>query len=340
MTLDPDRRRAALGAKLGALVEARWPSAGSDASDASDVGDRVGSTFAGGATLKQGTTGWILLDERPERGLGAALAWARQQQVDDLHVLVDEHGGVVARRAAEFARAPHVWSVDGRSLVEASPAGFEVPVIPSPEADRAAELLRQSGADVVIEHGVILGEVEGLEMARVVVDEHGARVEVGVGRHDREAFAMLHGEVPTAEALASVIETVRAVRHPGAAPHPLNRLAAERWLRSRIVADPSIVGAAELVPVEGTLARDGVKDIVAAVAVGTDPDGSSVVAVASIGIDLDLVPTAADARAYYSPGARLVLVLPERDAHASTRALAAALAHPAEIVTRPGDWRA
>ncbi len=200
--------------------------------------------------------------------------------------------------------------------------------------------MRRAGIDVVVEHGVITGEVAGLEVARVVVDEQGARVEVGVGRHDREAFTMLHGEIPTPEALASVIETVRGFRRVGTTPHPLNRLGAERWLRCRVIADPSLVGATELVAVEGTLPRDGVKDVMAAAAVGTGVDGAPVVAVASVGIDLDLVPTAADVRSRVAPGARLVLVLPERDAHAVTRALAAALADPAEVVTQPGDWRA
>ena len=52
-------------------------------------------------------------------------------------------------------------------------------------------------------------------------------------------------------------------------------------------------------------------------------------------------PTAhAMTRLGHAPDARLVLVLPERDAHPITRALAASLAAPAEIVTRPGDWRA
>ncbi|MGZ4703732.1 MAG: hypothetical protein ACXWCM_02595 [Acidimicrobiales bacterium] len=333
MSLDPDRRRAALAAKLGALVAGRWPTDPATA-------ERESSTNAAGATLREGSTGWVLLDERPERGLGAALGWARQQQVDDLHVLADDEAGVLARRAAEFARAPRVWSIQGRDLTEASLAPFPPAVALAPEADAAAELLRGAGIDVVIEHGVVVGEVEGLEVARVVVDERGARVQVGVGRHDREAFAMLHGEVPTPEALASVIETVRGFRRAGAAPHPLNRLGAERWLRSRVIADPSIVGATDLVAVEGTLAREGVKDVVPAAAVGTGVDGAPVVAVASVGIDLDLVPTAADVRARYAPGARLVLVLPERDALATTRALAAALAEPAEIVTRPGDWRA
>src|SRR5690349_7228223 len=167
MSLDPDRRSALLRAKLGALVEARWPSG-------DGTPPRVGSTNAAGATLRQDATGWVLLDERPERGLGAALAWARQQGVTDLHVLADEQTGVLARRAAEFADAPHVWAVEGRELVEAVPAPFAPPALPTPDADQAADLLRQGDVDVVLEHGVVTGEVLGLEVARVVVDEQGA----------------------------------------------------------------------------------------------------------------------------------------------------------------------
>jgi hypothetical protein len=92
-------------------------------------------------------------------------------------------------------------------------------------------------------------------------------------------------------------------------------------------------------PVEGTVPRSNVKDAVPAAAVGVDRHGGSLVVVCSTGIDLDLVPMAADVRLAHAPDARLVLVLPERDAHPVTRSLAAALAVPAEIVTLPGDWR-
>jgi hypothetical protein len=63
------------------------------------------------------------------------------------------------------------------------------------------------------------------------------------------------------------------------------------------------------------------------------------VAVASTGIDLDLLPTAADLRLAHAPSARLVVVVPERDAHPVTRALASSLVDPAEVVALPGDWR-
>jgi hypothetical protein len=77
------------------------------------------------------------------------------------------------------------------------------------------------------------------------------------------------------------------------------------------------------------------------VALGKDEaTGLEVVVACSVGIHLDLVPAAADARLALAPEARLVLVVPERDAHPVTRALAERLQHPAHLVALPGDWRA
>jgi hypothetical protein len=64
-----------------------------------------------------------------------------------------------------------------------------------------------------------------------------------------------------------------------------------------------------------------------------------VVVACSVGIDLDLVPSAADARLLLDPDAELLVVVPERDAHPVTRALAARLRHPATVVPLEGDWR-
>ena len=281
----------------------------------------------------------MLIDPASERALGPALAWANRAGVGELHLLVEDHAGDLARRASAFSAPPTVWQIEGRTLVAVEPAPYPAPLEPSAEAVAAATVLHEGGVDVVVEHGEVLGEIMGLEIARVVVDEHGARVEVGVGRHDREAFAMVHGDVPTPAALASVVDTVRRHRAVGAPPHPLGRLASERWLRGRLIAEPELVGAVELRPVEATTPRVSVKDAMPAAAVGVDANGSPVVAVCSIGIDLDLVPTAADIRLGHAPDARLVLVVPERDDHEVTRALAAALAQPADIVALPGDGR-
>ena len=71
------------------------------------------------------------------------------------------------------------------------------------------------------------------------------RLEVGVGAHDREAFAIMHGDVPTVDALAGVVRGGRRAPSSPAAPHhPLNRLAPERLLRWRLEQDPALLGLA------------------------------------------------------------------------------------------------
>lgn len=269
------------------------------------------------------------------------MAWAGARGIETLHVLADAETGVVARRAWLFARPPTVWRVDGRALVAAEPD----PPLPRVDVDpyvlELGAQLADAGAQVVIEHGDVIGEVLGLEIARVVVGAEGPRIEVGVGRHDREAFAMLHGDLPTTDALAKVIATVKQHRYPGAEPHPLNRMAAERWLRQRVIEEPALAGLprASLAHAAPAVRRVNLKEPAPAVATGVDADLGSVVVVCSVGVDPDLVPAAADARLFHDPDAALVLVVPERDALPVTRDLAAALAVPARIETVPADWR-
>ena len=285
---------------------------------------------------------WVLLGEQASRSVGPAMVWASRQSAASLQLLVDDgpDAGIVARRASLFADPPAVWAVDGRVIAPASVAGPHVPIEPSAIARDAAAVLHDAGLEVVVEHGEIRGEIRGLEVARVVLTEGGgARVDVGVGRHDREAFAMVHGSVPTPEALASVISTVDRVRRPEAEPHPLRQLAPEGWLRWRLLVDPSLVGLSELRVAEAALVRESVKDSGATIAFGRDSQGNDVVVACSVGIDLDLVPSAADARFALNPTAQLLIVLPSRDLHPAAQQLAQQLAHPARFVTIDGDWR-
>lgn len=299
--------------------------------------------FPGGAALRVGRRGWVLVDGDGATSVGRALAWAQRYDLDELHLLVTSGAGVAARRAGLFAPAPQVWAIDGRALVPADPAPPPTPVAPPAEALDLVGALSAAGAEIVVEHGVVRGEVLGLEVARVVVADDGeARIEVGVGRHDREAFAMVHGHLATGEALARVVAEVRAQRMAEGPAHPLRTLAAERFVRTRLVAEPALVGASSLEPVEPTLARDDLRDAATAVAVGFDVAGGRVVVACSSGVDLDLVPAAADARAAHAPGARLLLTLAPRDALPVTRRLAASLAEPAEVVELDAvrGWRA
>lgn len=279
----------------------------------------------------------MLAEERPERALGAALVWASRGGVDEVHVVAEseEATGVLARRAAAFRHPPQIWRAEGRSL---SPAKAAPPPVGGhvAAADRAFEaVFRAAGAAAVVEHGVLVAEVLGLEVGRVV----DGRLDVGVGKHDREAQRLVHGDRPPEESLRRAVAAVREVRRPGAPAHEMNQLAQERWLRSVVMAQPSLVGARSLSPLPAPLPREGLRMTAPAPAAGVDAEDRPVVVVCSTGIDVDLVPTAADARIAHDPAARLVLVMPEADDHPVTRNLAAALVDPAEVVTLSGDWR-
>lgn len=316
-------RQLAYQAKLRALVRDAF-GASVDAADG----------FPGGAAARSGATGWVLAEEEARRSLGGAMAWAWQAGVTDLHLIAQaDAAGLLARRAAAFApeSAPTVYLSVGREVEPAAPAPLSPPAPLPPLSEPYVSLFRELGTEPVVEDGVLLAEVLGLEVARVVDGE----LAVGVGKHDREAQKLMHPDRQPVEALAAAIEAVRELRRPDVPRHPMNQLAASRWLRAVVCADPSIVGASELRPVWSTVPRPDLRLPAPAPAAGP-----GIVVVCSTGIDVDLVPTAADEHlAHRGDGARLVLVMPEIDAHPLTRSLAAALREPAEVVTVPAGWR-
>lgn len=317
-------------AKLRALVKARWGEA-----------EREPGTFPGGAVLHDAAAdrGWVLAEEHPARALGGALAWARRWGVAELHVLAAGSTGTLARRASAFSVAPAVWRIEGTSLVEAAadppgqPAGIPAAAQPF------VEVITAAGADPAVEDGILIGEVLGLEVCRVIVDDHGAYLEVGVGKHDRETQHLIHGDVPKPAALAAAVAAVKEVRRPGALPHQLNQIARSRWLRAVLLGAPELAGAAWLRPASMGDRPDDLRVSTPAAASGEDPEGRPRLVVTTTGIDVDLVPAAADARLSDPRDPTLVLVVPEADDHPLTRDLASALRAPAEIVTVPNDWQ-
>lgn len=285
-----------------------------------------------------GRTAWALVDSSPgrapERSLGPVLAWAIRQDADAVCVLADAGAGVLARRAAQFDWAIDVWEVVDRD---------QRPAIPDPPlaltdagtdvygSDEWHDLIIAAGAVPVVEHGVLAGEVAGLEVCRVVIGSGGAVLEVGIGAHDRETFQMLHGDRPTLDALRDVVAHVAAHRSVGAAQHPLNQLARSRLLRARLLADPTPIGASGLVAAAPPVPRSNVKDELPCVALATD---ESSMVICSVGVDLDVVAFAADAAAMHG-ATRCSVAVPQRDALAIQHRLAERVRVPTRVVAVP-----
>lgn len=307
---------------------------------AGDTGDLV--EFAPGAGLVNGHSAWLIFSDDPGdgAGLGAALIWAVRRDVSELNIVAAGGASVMARRAAEFTLATQVFDVgsDGVTMRAVAPCPPEPP--PAPLASHVGLIgdIVAAGAEPVIEWGVVTGEVRGLEVCRVVENAEGrVRLEVGVGTHDREAFAMIHGDVPTVDALSSVVQAVLAVRELGGPPHRLRRLAPERLLRWRLAHEPWLVGMASVAPAQPPVARRNLSERVPCAARGERVDGSRAVVVCSVGVDLDVIPYALDARlalgeAGFDPSGGvgspdLVVVTPVRDLLAVTRDLAGVSRH-------------
>lgn len=341
---DPALRQSLLKAKLKGLVRARW----------GDVVDRSREGFLpGGAALVADGTAWVLAEDQPERSLGAALAWAGRQGADatDLHLLAAGAAGTLARRAALFGRPMRVYAIEGTTVREAEPE----PLPPQPPLDPAAEWMRalfdKVGAESVVEEGILRAEILGLEVARVEVGEPGPgperpsergsepRLAVGVGKHDREAQREVRGDQHGPNELFEVVRLVAEHRVPNGFGHAAYHLASERWLRSVVVRRPDLVGAQYLEPAPSPVAREDLRQLAQAPAAGVDLDGQPLLVVCSVGIDVDLVPAAADAWLADGRQPRLVFCLPEGDDHPVTRDLVSALVMPAEIVTVPEEWR-
>ena len=285
---DAERRSRLLSLKLRTLVRDHLGLA-SDPEGTPEV-------FGLGAAFITDDATWVLVDGDSARALGPVLAWTSRFG-KPVHLLVERDSGIVARRAQLFSSAITVWHVDERSLVLAVPDPHLPVAQAKPEHVAMMELIASSGADALIEHGIVVGEVRGLEMCRVVDDKATGetRLEVGMGVNDREAFLMVHGELPKEEALRTVIEAVAVHREPDAMVHPFNQFGAERMHRWRALQDPSSIGFAELSPADPPIRRTNFKDAVPCVALGKTISGENAVAVFVHGIDLDLVPFAVDA---------------------------------------------
>jgi hypothetical protein len=334
MTADDDRLHRLREGKLRALVRAR-PGLPADA-------DLRGHAFAGGSAVQAGDDLWVLVADDAERGFGRALLLATRHPFAALHVVHEDPAEAPrdARRAASLTLPTDVWTVEGTELRAAAPAPLPTPPDPpsGPEVAELVGLLTSADVEVVAESGVITGEIHGLEVARVRIGDDGRPVlDVGVGRFDQEATALLHADLPTRDAVVRAASMVRDLRRRDATPHPVNRLARERWLRTQVLERPALVGLEALVPISPPVPRRNVKEPWPAAAIGHRPSGVPVLVVCTVGVDLTWVPFTVDLLERERPG-ELLVVLPPRDLLPAQHRLAALLPVRSTFVPLDGDW--
>ncbi len=289
--------------------------------------------------------------DEPIRTLGPALIWAERNEIAELDLVTDnaDDAAGLARRAEAFVTTElpiRVWSVSATELAPAVPAPIATVPVLSPEEWAFAAIMSEAGARPVDDHGRLVAETAGLEVGRVrIAEDHEenagqAVLDVGVGQADRELHQLVHTNMDADTALRRAIAAVVAHRQPGASPHPLNRMARERWLRAIVLETPSLVGADELRALPPLRPRATVLGDVPCAAMGPtsgDTAAPPTIVVCSTGVDLDLVPEAADYRQREDPTARLVLVIPERDRYPVAERLVSRLTN-AELISTAVPW--
>ena len=303
-------------------------------------GDVEVSEFGHAVGLVVDDVAWVLVTGRHERSLGPALMWALRNNATSLKLLSSERAGELARIAMHFDFAIEVFEVDAAGVARAAVPKSAEKIEVSVADEMFADFIKSSGAEVVREHGVISGEVCGLEVCRVVratdsgdLDGAGeSELEIGVGAHDRETFKLLHGRTATIESLRKVIAEVAARRAVGAQVHPLNQLARERMLRHYVCQSPQLVGAKSLQVAQPPIARANLKDVVPCSAVGVSLTGEKMVVIFNIGVDPDVVSFGADARGQINGAADLVFAMPTRDIVPAVERVAQMLRRPARFV--------
>ena len=298
---------------------------------------------------------WVLLTSHHEHGLGPAMIWALSNNATELRIFTEQNAGDLARRASFFnfkiaiyetsaSASASAAAVAGAAVAGAAVAGaalalpLAVAVKTISAADESfADFIRSSGAEITREHGVLAGEVCGLEVCRVVHETADSqvvesRLEIGVGTHDRETFQLLHGRTATIESLRKVVDEVASKRVVGTNPHPLNQLGRERLFRHLICALPHLVDAISLETVSPPMPRANLKDKIPCCAKGVRSDGRVVVVIFSIGVDTDVISFGADARHAIDAQADLIFVSPQRDIIPAITQLADLLHDPARFL--------
>lgn len=283
------------------------------------------------------SSGWVYFPTYSPGVLGTALIWAKATDCTEINLITDEGGEALAFAASAFTEpTPAIWQSVDRNIVRVQPVAPTIP--PPPDCGELAAELAAAGLDVVADHGVWLGEINGLEIARVGERDGECSIDIGVGAYDQFASAALKPkDRDIADALATVLSMVQPHRVAGAEPHAIGRLVRSRWLRAQLVANPETIGLASLNPIPLLIERPGLLETQPAAALGTKSNGSTVLVACTVGLDLGIAETAAGLAALHQPD-EILVVVPPRDEHQRIVDAVASLAFPSSVVTIAGEW--
>ncbi|MFA9564113.1 MAG: hypothetical protein ACERLM_05350 [Acidimicrobiales bacterium] len=154
--MDAERRAALRLAKLRALAP---------------VTEAQGETMAFGPVVREGPQAWTMVDDLTT--LVGAVVWALRAAVPALNVVLEPSDTVdpvsIAASAALLAQPPiTVWQASVDAVEEVAvpppPPAIAPPVAPG-ETEPLMAVLREHGVDPVVEDGVVIGEIAGLEVA-------------------------------------------------------------------------------------------------------------------------------------------------------------------------------
>lgn len=300
------------------------------------VAEPTADPFPDGAVVADGDHLIVYRHVDAHLVIGPAMLSASKAGATKVSIMVgdDETAPVLARHAAQLAVAPDVFVVDGTDIAPVAPADTTSAIAPSmDDIEMAQAAYGAHDLETVVEAGIVRGELLGLEVSRVT----DGIIQVGVGRFDREAGAMLRGTAVSTDALADALEQVAPHRTSTALPHPLNRIGRERWLRALAVADPTLIGLSEIAPVETVAERINLLDPFVAAAIGVDSDGATALAVFAAGLDTTALSHVADLVARHRPD-RVVVAIPEADMLPALTRLYPLLALPTTVVGMSAPW--
>lgn len=268
--------------------------------------------------------------------LGGVLVWLDRNPMATADLVVEHHPGIHARRARLLAPDVGIHGLAGTEIRPSAPEPIAPPHPTPGDLAPLVAMIERSGAQAVIEDGIVRAEVAGLEVGRVVTGTDASSLEVGVGRFDREAGVLLHAGRPVEPTLVDTIAQVRTHRSAGAVSHPVNRIGRERWLRELVRVDPALAGVSDPVLVEPIPPRVSLLEASAAALVGLDA-GRRVLVVCSVGVELGLVPATADLVVTHRPD-EVRFVLPRRDRLPFLERLAIRLEVPVGFVEIAVPW--